>query len=530
MPARTPRERGGAFVVGGPGGSAAVGHERVAVGSGRGPARDRVAHGGVAPPACGTVRGGDRGIGLHPEPSTTPGRSVPPATRSVERSAHDDDAHAGSPGPQPGRSPDHRRRRPLRRGRPAAATTRCVTLPRGRRRCRAARAVPRDTARVARHVVERSPTAAIPTVREQWTGDAVVVGMADRRTSATAPPSHLPALLYERLDEIGIDFTILYPSMTLGVPRGDRRRAVVGAVPRGEPLPRAPVRAVPRPLHRRRAGADEHARRRRSPKLEYAVRELGAKSRAHRRARTPPDRSRRLPARHVRHRQRRTTTTRSGRSASSSASRRWSTARCSQHRVTRSISNYVYNHIDGLAASARVAVQVAVPRRRHPPVPRAALRVPRGRRGVGVRAVRRPRRPLGEAQPRRDRRRSIPTGSTSTRCMALLRPSTATTRVTARLDELRDVLRAPGGAARAARRVRGRASIEHGRRPARPLRAELLLRLRGRRPAGGVGVPRRREPARRAAAPDLRLRHLALGRARHDRAGRRGLRAGRARA
>ena len=74
------RQRGGAFVVGGPGGSAAVGHERVAVGSRRGPARDRVAHGGVAPPACGTVRGGDRGIGLHPEPSTTPGRSVPPAT------------------------------------------------------------------------------------------------------------------------------------------------------------------------------------------------------------------------------------------------------------------------------------------------------------------------------------------------------------------------------------------------------------------------------------------------------------------
>src|SRR5258708_38483903 len=32
------------------------------------------------------------------------------------------------------------------------------------------------------------------------------------RDRATA---HLPALLYERLDEIGIDFTILYPSMTL---------------------------------------------------------------------------------------------------------------------------------------------------------------------------------------------------------------------------------------------------------------------------------------------------------------------------
>ena len=35
-------------------------------------------------------------------------------------------------------------------------------------------------------------------------------GVRDRATS------HLPALLYERLDEIGIDFTILYPSMALG--------------------------------------------------------------------------------------------------------------------------------------------------------------------------------------------------------------------------------------------------------------------------------------------------------------------------
>ena len=47
-------------------------------------------------------------------------------------------------------------------------------------------------------------------------GDAVVVGLADAQPCATAPPSHLPALLYERLDEIGIDFTILYPSMALG--------------------------------------------------------------------------------------------------------------------------------------------------------------------------------------------------------------------------------------------------------------------------------------------------------------------------
>ena len=41
-----------------------------------------------------------------------------------------------------------------------------------------------------------------------WWGWATK-NMRDRATA------HLPALLYERLDEFGIDFTILYPSMTL---------------------------------------------------------------------------------------------------------------------------------------------------------------------------------------------------------------------------------------------------------------------------------------------------------------------------
>ena len=103
-----------------------------------------------------------------------------------------------------------------------------------------------------------------PTVRDQWRAMPSWWGwqthnLRDRATS------HLPALLYERLDEIGIDFTILYPSMASGTSRV-RRRALVGAVPRGEPLPRARVRAVPRPVHGRRHRADEHSRRRRSPR------------------------------------------------------------------------------------------------------------------------------------------------------------------------------------------------------------------------------------------------------------------------
>ena len=55
-------------------------------------------------------------------------------------------------------------------------------------------------------------------------------------------------------------------------------------------------------------------------------------------------------------------------------------------------------------------VQVAVPRWRHPPLPGRVVRVHGGRRGVGGDALRRPHRALGEAQRRRARARSIPSG------------------------------------------------------------------------------------------------------------------------
>ena len=86
---------------------------------------------------------------------------------------------------------------------------------------------------------------------------------ADVRDRATA---HLPALLYERLDEIGIDFTILYPSMALGYFEVDRRGAVVGALPRREHGPGALFAPYRDRMHRRRADPDEHARARRSPR------------------------------------------------------------------------------------------------------------------------------------------------------------------------------------------------------------------------------------------------------------------------
>ena len=56
-----------------------------------------------------------------------------------------------------------------------------------------------------------------------------------------------------------------------------------------------------------------------------------------------------------------------------------------------------------LRGRGRAHRAVAVLRRRSDAVPAAAIRVPRGRRGVGVQSAQRHPRPLGEAQPRRDR-------------------------------------------------------------------------------------------------------------------------------
>ena len=100
------------------------------------------------------------------------------------------------------------------------------------------------------------------------------------------------------------------------------------AVPRGEPLPPTAVRAVPRPLHGRRADPDEHARagrRRGALRGRGAGREVGAAWPATRGAR-----SRRAgTASTCSASTATTTTTRCGRRAWSSASRRWCTARCS---------------------------------------------------------------------------------------------------------------------------------------------------------------------------------------------------------
>ena len=306
---------------------------------------------------------------------------------------------AGRPGPGDGRPPDHRRRRALRGAR-TAAPRRGDQLRRGHRRRGAARAVPRHRAR--RSTRRRaSPTVPIPRSatsgrRCRRGGDGRPPAVRDRATA------HLPALLYERLDELGIDFTILYPSMALGyfeVTDEELSSVLCRAVNRYHARLFAPYR------DRCTVGAliPMNTPAQAVAEAEYAVRELGAKSVLMAGYARRPIGSRWVPARHVRARQRLRLRPALGgvrrpRRRAGSAQR---VAAAPRHAVDLELRVQPRQRP---RRRARVAVQVAVPRRRHPSVPRAAHRLPRGRRGVGVRAVRRARRSLGEAQPRRDRR------------------------------------------------------------------------------------------------------------------------------
>jgi len=167
------------------------------------------------------------------------------------------------------------------------------------------------------------------------------------RDRATA---HLPALLYERLDEIGIDFTILYPSMTLAYLEiaddeliGLRCRAANRALANlfAPYRDRTTVGALV-PMLDPKLAVDE---------LEYAVRELGFKTAVfagHARRSTGEGSAYRLDT--------------FGVDSAFDYDALW--AKCvdlgiapvfhsslQSHRVTRSATSYVYNHIGGLGAS-----------------------------------------------------------------------------------------------------------------------------------------------------------------------------------
>jgi len=171
------------------------------------------------------------------------------------------------------------------------------------------------------------------------------------RDRATA---HLPALLYERLDEIGIDFTILYPSMTLAYLEiaddeliGLRCRAANRALANlfAAYRDRTTVGALVPMLDPKLAVGE----------LEYAVRELGFKTAVfagHARRPTGPTEARDGPYR----------LDTFGVDSAYDYDPLW--AKCVElgvapvfhsslqsHRVTRSATSYVYNHIGGLGAA-----------------------------------------------------------------------------------------------------------------------------------------------------------------------------------
>jgi predicted TIM-barrel fold metal-dependent hydrolase len=187
-----------------------------------------------------------------------------------------------------------------------------------------------------------------PAIREQWRAMPSWWGWPthNARDRATA---HLPALLYERLDELGIDFTILYPSMSLAFfEEADEElsSALCRAVNRFHARVFEPYR------DRCTVGAlvPMNTPQQAVAELEFAVRELGMKSAliAGYARRPVGQDAYRLDM--------------FGLDSEYDYDPFWSAcvelgvapvvhSALQHHRVTRSISNYVYNHINGLAAA-----------------------------------------------------------------------------------------------------------------------------------------------------------------------------------
>ena len=196
-----------------------------------------------------------------------------------------------------------------------------------------------------------------PEIRENWTAMPSWWGWQCRNTRDRAT-MHLPALLHERLDEIGIDFALLYPSMSLSFL--DLRDPELGA---------AMCRAVNR-MHARMFAAygERIAVGALIPmgtpdlavgELEYAVGELGLKTAVFSGAvRRPIPRIHDTDADLDPYAYRLDTF---GVDSEYDYDPFWSAclrlgvspvshSSLQSHRRTRSISNYVYNHVGGLAA------------------------------------------------------------------------------------------------------------------------------------------------------------------------------------
>ena len=272
------------------------------------------------------------------------------------------------------------------------------------------------------------------------------------RDRATA---HLPALLYERLDEIGIDFTILYPSMTLAYLEvaddeliGLRCRAANRALAeplRGLPRPHAPSARWSR-CSTRSSRSTSSSTRCASSGFKTAVFAGHARG-----ARSASDGAYRLDT--------------FGVDSAYDYDPLW--AKCVElgvapvfhsslqsHRVTRSATSYVYNHIGGLAASHESLCKSLFLSGVTHRFPTLALRLPRRRRGVGVQPARPTSSVTGRSATRRRSQSLDPDLLDVDALHRALRPLRRRARAR-RTRRAARVLRAPERASRAARRVRG---------------------------------------------------------------------------
>ena len=195
----------------------------------------------------------------------------------------------------------------------------------------------------------------------RWTHRPPFWGEPLRNHGLDLATASFPDLLYRRLDQLGIDFTVLFP--TIGInPQGYADEEVRARVlPRAQRLLRRPLDGSSRPHDPGGDHPDGHARRRRSTSSSYAVgraRLQGGDAAELREAADPRDRR---P--HPRGRgspggptpsasTASTTTTRCGRSAASSE---WCASFHGPGEGSTfhdSISNPVYNHVGHFATAA----------------------------------------------------------------------------------------------------------------------------------------------------------------------------------
>ena len=242
---------------------------------------------------------------------------------------------------------------------------------------------------------------------------------ATRYDRATAM---MPQLLYDRLDEIGSDFAIVYPTAGLRLPRisdDETRRAVIRAY---NIVSAGYFKRPQRPDDPGRDHPDAHAGRGdRRARIRHQA--TGLEGRHVRQRPAAQGAGGRRPTTRTPTASRSgtrcsastasTTTTRSGRSAVEVEHR----ADLPQHRQQPGAAQLADQlHLQPYRPFRRCRPcrrQGHLPRRRHPALPGAALCLPRRRRRLGLAVVRRSDRALGAAQRQGARKHAARTSSTA---------------------------------------------------------------------------------------------------------------------